>query len=158
MTGPLDVTPHIQAKSDQLNADDLIGGAITVQVVDVSETGASDQPVAVRISGNHMPWKPCKTMRRLLVAAWGSDASKWHGRWMRLFRDERVKWAGVEVGGIRVAALSDIDAGGLCLSLAVTRGKKVAHEVALLSPSEPPEKSVDRAIESDGHLYRMPKS
>lgn len=100
----MDVSHTIEAKSDQLNADDLVAGPIVVKIMGVSK-GPADQPVVVKIAGetrSFKPWKPCKTMRRVLVGLWGADASKWVGEFVRLYRDPKVKWAGVEVGGIRM--------------------------------------------------------
>lgn len=116
----MDISDTIVAKSDQLNAEDLIAGPITVTIIGVKRT-SDEQPVSVEISGGHKPWKPCKTMRRLLVMAWPDGAKKengetkydptcWIGRSVTLIRDPSVKWAGEMVGGIRVAALSHIKA------------------------------------------------
>lgn len=130
---PIDVSGTILAKSDQLNADDLIGGRdITVQVTGVLKV-AGDQPVVVAISGGHQPWKPCKTMRRVLVAAWGDYASLWVGRWLVLYRDDSVKWSGEAVGGIRIRAMSHIPK-RVTLSLAASKGKKVTHTIDILKP------------------------
>lgn len=126
----MDVTPFIQTRSDQLNADDLMSGPIVVQILGASR-GNADQPVSLKISG-HQPWKPCKTMLRLLVFAWGADASQWVGRWAELYRDPKVKWGGVAVGGIRVSALSHIKP-PLSVALTVTRGNKAMFKVKGLS-------------------------
>jgi hypothetical protein len=133
-TEPIDMTPYIQAKSDQVNADNLLGAPITVQILGV-KVGDGEQPVSIKISGGHMVWRPCKTSRRILVAVWGADAAKWVGRWVRLFRDETVKWAGVEVGGIRIDAVSHIDQ-PMNLSLAVSKKVKATHKVGVLRPNE----------------------
>lgn len=127
----MNIADTIVAKSDQLNADDLVGGPITVQIQGASR-GAVDQPVVIKITGGHQPWKPCKTTRRILVAAWGPETDAWLGRWVTLHRDERVKWAGEEVGGIRIAAMSHIDERGQTLSLAISKGKKSTHHVKFL--------------------------
>ena len=130
---PIDVSATILAKSDQLNADDLIGGReLTVQITGVSKA-TGDQPVVAAISGGHQPWKPCKTMRRVLVAAWGGDAAQWFGRWLLLYRDDSVKWSGEAVGGIRIRAMSHIPK-RVMLSLAATKGKKVTHAIDILKP------------------------
>lgn len=129
---PIDVSGTIIAKSDQLNADDLLSGPITVEITGVRMT-KEDQPLSVSISGGRQPWKPCKTMRRVLVHAWGADASKWIGRWLTLYREPTVKWAGGDVGGIRIAAMSHITS-RVVISLAETKGKKVKHTVDVLTP------------------------
>ncbi len=127
---PIDVSGTIIAKSDQLNSDDLISGPITVEITGVRMM-TKDQPIAVSISGGHQPWKPCKTMRRVLVHAWGADASKWVGRSLTLYRDASVKWAGDDVGGIRISAMSHIPK-RIALSLAVTKGVKAKNFVDVL--------------------------
>lgn len=128
---PLDISDTLTAKSDQLNADDLVGGPITVRVMAVSR-GNADQPVTVKIDGGHKPWMPCKTTRRILAAAWGTDAEAWVGRTVRLFRDPSVKWAGDAIGGIRISGLSHISS-GMTIKLAETKGgKKIEHRVEKL--------------------------
>jgi hypothetical protein len=127
------VSATIVAKSDQLNADDLVGGKEpVVQVTHVAKV-TGEQPVVIAITGGHQPWKPCKTMRRVLVATWGADASQWVGRWMQLYRDDTVKWSNVPVGGIRIKAMSHIPK-RVTLSLAETKGKKVMHTIEILKP------------------------
>jgi hypothetical protein len=58
-------------KSDQLNFEDVQSGPLIVRIVKVTE-GDKEQPVWIYLEG-HQPFKPCKTMRRLLIAAWGAD-------------------------------------------------------------------------------------
>lgn len=130
----IDVSSTIVAKSDQLNADDMVGGPITVMIMRVVVTDSVEQPVVVHIEG-HQPWKPCKTMRRVLVVGWGADASKWVGRYVTLYREAAVKWAGDAVGGIRVSAMSHIPK-RIEVSLAVAKGKKSKHLIEVLKPSK----------------------
>ena len=111
----------IAPKSDQLNADDLITGPITVTITNVSR-GSKDQPVSIAIN-DRMPFKPCKTMRRVLIKAWGDDGKKWIGRSMTLYCDPSVKFGGVAVGGIRISHLSHIDK-PLDLMLTTSRARK----------------------------------
>jgi hypothetical protein len=117
----------IAPKSDQLNYDDLIGGPLTVKIVGLA-AGSAEQPVIVRIAdaatGAEMrDYKPCKTMRRVMVAAWGDKGRDWIGKSMTLFGEASVKWGGVEVGGIRISHVSGI-AGPLALKLTTARGKR----------------------------------
>lgn len=128
------MTDTIRAKSNQLNADDLVGGSIVVDIKDVlvNENPAADQPVTIHISGGFCPWKPCKTERRVLVAAWGDDGAAYIGRRLELGRDNSVTWAGKKVGGIRIVAMSNL-AGEISISLAVAKGKKETRRVIPLS-------------------------
>ena len=119
----------IKPKSDQLNADDLLTGPITVQVVKV-ERGNAEQPVTIQIEGRQ-PYKPCKSMRRVLVQAWSEFPDKWIGRTMTLYCDPSVMFGGVRVGGIRISHMSDIDRDRE-FSLTQTRGKKALHRVQRL--------------------------
>jgi hypothetical protein len=106
-----DLRKTIIPKSDQLNADDLIGVSKTVKITKVSLSSEVEQPIAMNYEGdNGKPYKPCKSMRRVLVNVWGADGNKYIGRSMTLFRDDKVKFGGLEVGGIRISHMSDIDA------------------------------------------------
>lgn len=132
----IDLTPTIQAKSDQLNADDLIGKPRTIKVSRVSNGKGTDQPIVVSYDGdNGKPYKPCKSMRRILVHAWGSDGTKYVGRSMTLFNDPSVTFGGMAVGGIRISHLSHIDK-QITVNLSVTRGKKKPYVVKPLIISQ----------------------
>lgn len=112
-------------KSDQLNADQLLGAEMPITVTGVSLASSPDQPVIIHYDGeNGRPFKPCKTVRKILIALWGEDGNAWVGRSMLLYCDEKVKWAGEAVGGIRIKAMSHIDC-DKDISLTETRGKKV---------------------------------
>jgi hypothetical protein len=124
----MDITSTLEAKSNQLNTDDLIAGPRTITVTKVT-AGNSEQPVAVHFDGDQgKPWYPCKSMRRVLVAAWGADASQYVGRGITLFRDPEVTYGGIKVGGIRVSHLSGIDT-PLSIALTVTRQKRAPYRV-----------------------------
>lgn len=118
-----DLTATIVPKSDQLNADQLLGGPLTITVTSVGVV-SGDQPIAIHYEGdNGRPYKPCLTMRKLLVYAWGKDGNAWAGRAMTLYNDPDIKFGGELVGGIRISHLSDI-AADIKVSLTTTRGKK----------------------------------
>lgn len=120
----IDMKPTIEAKSDQLNADDLVAGPVTIKITGVNVGSGADQPINIRYENDKgKPFKPCKTVRRVLVHAWGDDGSKYVGRYLTIFRDPSVKWAGQEVGGIRISHMSHIDR-DFVVPLTVTRGKK----------------------------------
>lgn len=130
-----DIAATIVAKSDQLNADDLVAGPITARVIGLKR-GTADQPVLVVLDNAKQPWKPCKTARRVLVFGWGGDPTKWIGRSLKLYRDDSVLWGGKAVGGIRVAAMSHIPK-AFTLSLAVAKGKKSDCTIDVLDAPEP---------------------
>ena len=129
-----DMRAAIEPKSDQLNTDDLIGGPRTIRVTKVT-ISPGEQPVSVHFEGDGgKPWKPCKSMSRVLVAAWGPDAAAYTGRSVTLYRDPSVRWGGMDVGGIRVSHLSHIER-DMVMALTVTRGKKAAYTVKVLAQS-----------------------
>lgn len=123
-----DISGTLTAKSNQLNADDLLGGPITVRIVRVLAGDSAEQPVAVHIDGGHRPWMPCKTTRRILAALWGPKTGPWIGRSITLYRDSEVKWGGQQVGGIRIRAMSHIDS-VTRLALQETKKSKAMHEI-----------------------------
>lgn len=104
-----DMTMTIIAKSDQINAADLIGNPRTVTVREVRIKAGDDQPVTIMIEGDKKAFRPCMGVRRLFVRVWGPDASKYIGQSLTLFRDPSVTWAGKEEGGIRVSHMTGIN-------------------------------------------------
>lgn len=144
-----DMTQVIKPKSDQLNSDDLIGGAITIKVTGVKIT-STEQPVAINFEGDDgKPFKPCKSMSRVLVYAWGADAKKYVGKSMTLYRDPTVKWAGMEVGGIRISHMSHIDK-PLTISLTATKQSRKPFTVQPLVIKDEPDADVS-AIVAEGN-------
>jgi len=99
----------IVAKSDQINAADLIGAPMTVKIAGVKFGGDDGQPVSLSLEGMTKVWRPCKGMRRVLVYFWGPDASVYVGRSVTLFHAAHVKWAGKPEGGIRISHMSHIE-------------------------------------------------
>lgn len=137
----MDMTDTIIPKSDQLNAEDMLTGPRTVTITEVKR-GNAEQPVAVHLDGlPGRPYYPCKSMRRVLVAAWGPDASTYVGRRMKLYRDPAVRFGGMDVGGIRIEALSHIDK-PMTLALTVTRGKRAPYVIKPLADDTPPTEPV----------------
>lgn len=123
-TSVRDLRDTIVPKSDQLNAEQLLGGPITVTVTDVRRGGGEEQPVVIHYDGEGgRPYKPCKSMRKVLVFAWGPDGREWIGRSMTLYNRPDVKFGGEEVGGIRISHLSHIDR-DVQIALTATRGRK----------------------------------
>ena len=131
-----DLRKSIEPKSDQLNADDLLGTTKTITVTKVAR-GTADQPVFIHYDGeNGRPYKPCKSMRRVLIGAWGDNGADWVGRSMTLYCDPSVKFGGVAVGGIRISHLTHIER-DLSMMLTATRGKKSEYMVkAMAAPTK----------------------
>lgn len=132
----MDITETLVPKSDQLNAEDLLTGPRTVTVEKVTK-GSVEQPVDIHlVEFPGRPFKPSKTVRRIIVAAWGAEASNYTGRKLTLYRDPEIKFGPEKVGGIRVSHLSHIDK-PLTISLTETRGKRKPHRIDPL-PDAPP--------------------
>ncbi len=128
-----DISATLEAKSDQLNATDIIGAEPVIRIREVKVNLSADQQVMVYFDGdNNRPWKPSKGMRRILAAAWGRDTDNWIGKYAQLMFVASVIYAGKEVGGIRVKALSDIPEAGLNCALTISKSKREPYHVALL--------------------------
>lgn len=133
----VDLRNTIVPNSSQLNADDLVAGPMTIRVTKVSLLAEQEQPIAINFEGdNGKPYLPCKSMRRLLVTLWGPDGSQFVGRSMTLYRDEKVKWGGAEVGGIRISHVSGIDK-PVTVSLTVTKSVRKPFQVRPLVADTP---------------------
>lgn len=142
----VDMTMTIAPKSDQLNADDLIGGPRTITVTRVTgNEGNAEQPVNVFYDGDQgKPFRPCKSMRRVMVKIWGADASKYAGQSMTLFRDPKVKWGGMEVGGIRISHMTGLDKPET-MALTETRSARKPYTVQPLKVAPKADKAKDGA-------------
>ena len=128
MNEAVDMAQFVEAKSDQLSADDLIGAPRTITVRKVTGNDG-DQPVSIWFEGdNNKPFKPCKTMRRVLLAVWGRNAADYVGRSMTIYRDDSVTFGGLNVGGIRISHMSHIDKKTVVVVMK-TKGKKAGIEI-----------------------------
>lgn len=97
-------------KSDQLNADDLIGGPINIRIRRVVVLGSGEQRISIFYDGdNDKPYKPGKSMGRVIAEIWGIDPAKYIGGYLTLYRDPSVKMKGEIVGGTRISHISGID-------------------------------------------------
>ncbi|MBE8598084.1 hypothetical protein [Xenorhabdus sp. BG5] len=130
-------------KSDQLNFEDVQTTRITAVIKSVRE-GTKDQPVFIDLVGyDGRPYKPSKSMRRVLIGGWGTDGHSWVGKSLTLYGDPDVKFGGVKVGGIKVYAMSDVES-DFSLMLSVSKGKRAEHRVKKLEvnhakPKDPQE-------------------
>ena len=132
-----DMKQVIVPRSDQINADDLISGPMTITITGVEIRGGQEQPVSIHFEGdNGKPYKACKSMCRVMVSLWGADSAKYAGRSMTLYRDPTVKWGGMEVGGIRISHMSDIEK-TMTMALTMTRANKKPFTVRPLARELP---------------------
>lgn len=140
----VDMSKFIISKSDQQNAEDFLGGPRTIKITTIRGTDDADQPVAIGFEGDDgKPFKPSKTVRRILVHAWGLDGKTYVGRSLTLYRDENVMFGGIRVGGIRVSHMSHIDR-EMTVALSFTRGKKAVHTIKPLKTQDTSQ--VDRGV------------
>ena len=128
----MDISETIQPNSERVNADDLIGGPVTVRVTSV-ESGSAEQPVFIHTDVfEGRTYRPSKSMRRVLVSAWGAEAANYVGRSMTLFRNPDISFGREKVGGIQISAMSHIPR-ALTIPLTVSRGKKSPFTVQPLT-------------------------
>lgn len=140
----MDLTESIAPRSDQLNADDLMAGPVTVTIESV-DRGNAEQPVNVHLREfPGRPFRPSKSMRRVMVAAWGKESGTYAGQRMTLYRDPEITFGREKVGGIRISHMTGID-GRMELALTVTRGRRSPYVVQpLAAASAPPEPTAEQ--------------
>jgi hypothetical protein len=143
----VDLTESIAPKSDQINAEDLLTGPRTFTIEKVS-AGSVEQPVNVHlVEFPGRPYRPSKSMRRVLVDAWGKEAAAYTGRRLTLYRDPDVTFGRDKVGGIKISHLSHIDKRHT-IALTVTRGKRAPFVVEPL-PDAVPEPTPEQVAATD---------
>lgn len=131
----MDLSRTIVPKSDQLNFEDVQSQCITAVVKSVRQ-GNKEQPVFIDLEGYEgRPYKPSKSMRRVLIGGWGNDGHSWAGKSLTLTGDPTVKYGGVAVGGIKISAMSDIS-DNFSLMLTTSRGKRSEHRVRRLEVNQ----------------------
>lgn len=136
----IDLVAAAAPRSDQINADDLIGGPQIVTITEV-RPGNSEQPVEIVTAefGPARPYKPGKSMIRVLIEAWGAKSQPYVGRKLMLYRDPEITFGKDRVGGIRISAMSDLD-GPKLIALTKTRGKRAPFRVEPLKEQPAPSK------------------
>lgn len=145
----MDMLKTIAPKTTQLNADDLIGNrSLTITITKAVAGPGIDQPVALHYEGG-LPYLPCKSMRRVLVHCWGNDANAYVGRSLTLYRDEKVRFGGAEVGGIRISHMSHISE-PMTMALTASRAQRKPYTVQPLAGATPtPEdKAINEAFDA----------
>jgi hypothetical protein len=104
----MNIEDTLAPNSDQLDAVDLLGGPRVFTVESVNKNNG-EQPVNVKLAEFPRPWRPGKSMRRVLAYCWGVEAAEWAGRRVELFCDPEVTFGRDKVGGTRISRLSHID-------------------------------------------------
>ena len=137
-----DFQAALAPRSDQINASDLIAGDMTITIEAVKVTPGQEQPVSMNFAGSGKVFRPCKSMCRVMVAAWGPDAKAYVGRSLTLYRDPKVKWGGMEVGGIRISHMSHIER-EMVMALTMTKKERAPYRVKPLAVERPA--AADRA-------------
>ena len=133
----IDIRAAAAPKTDQLNADDLVGSSLTFTVAAV-KAGSKEQPIEIH-NDKSKPYKPCKGMLRILMLAWGDKGLDWVGKSMTVYNDPTVKWAGVEVGGIRISHVSHIK-NSIDTSITMNRKQRKPYRVDPLKIEAPKQK------------------
>jgi hypothetical protein len=143
-----DMSQVIIPKSDQINADTLLAGPITIKISNVVIEPGTEQPVSISFDGDDgRPYKPCKSMRKVMVLLWGKDANEYVGRSMTLYNDPKVTWGDMTVGGIRISHMSNIDAVATMALTATRRSKKPFTVRPLVSSKAETSPAPDKAAE-----------
>lgn len=123
----MDMSASIAPKSDQLDAIELAAGPRTFTITEVSKHN-TEQPWNLHLAEFPRPWRPSKSMLRVMAAAWGLDGSKWAGNRVTLFCDPTVQFGNETVGGTRISHMTGIEK-PLKLPLLVKRGKSALFTV-----------------------------
>lgn len=124
----MDMTETVVINSDQINYEDFLSGPRTFTITEVRH-GSSEQPVWIffaEVEGKS--FRPAKTVRKLLLLAYGANSDDWIGKRLTLYGDPDVKWAGKKIGGIRVSHGSGISK-PVIVALSETRGKREVHRL-----------------------------
>lgn len=125
-------------KSDQKNADDFVAGPKTFKIVGAELRGEGDDlKVWVYLEGEKNPYKPCKSMVRVMFHVWGDEDADLIGQSLTLYCDPEVRFGGAAVGGIRISHMTGLKT-AKTMKLTASRGSKKAFTVQPLniSPSE----------------------
>jgi hypothetical protein len=133
----MNLADTIGANSQQLNADDLIAGPRVITIAKLVVENTDQQPVSIFFEGdNGKPFKPSKSMRRVLVRLYGTDLANYPGKRLKLFRDDAVRFGGVDVGGIRISHASGITS-PVTMALTDKRGSRKPYTVEPLTDDKP---------------------
>ncbi len=126
-----------EARSDQIDADNLIGGiTMDVTIKAVQRGPSNEQPLQLVLEETDKFYRPSKTFRRALIGCFGDEPANWVGQRIRLIRNPDTTFGGVKVGGIEVSHASI--AAPIVLMLSTKRGKKSAVSIDVIPPIQKP--------------------
>lgn len=137
-----------EPKSDQINADDLAPGQTLVLTVRAVRPGPDAKQALDILTEHPRVYRPCLTMRRVLVACWGGvtdgqlDPAAWVGKRLELYTDPTVRFGSDLTGGLRIKALSGI-AKPYSVALTVTKGKRATYSVGVLPDAPKPQQAAN---------------
>lgn len=157
----LDITESLAPKSDQLDAIDLAAsGPQTFTIKKVTKHN-TDQPFNFHLAEFPRVWRPGKSMRRVIAAAWGTKTSAYIGQRVTLYCDPSVQFGNDVTGGTRISHMSGIDK-PLKVPLLVKRGKSALFTVQPLPdapkpPQQPVQGAPDYRALADGHAGNVPE-
>lgn len=146
----MDISGTTAPRTDQQNFDNYLAGPKTLTISEV-KAGSAEQPIEIHlVEFPGQPYKPSKSMRRVLVSCWGAEASVYAGRRITLYGDPSVKFGSAVVGGLKISHLSHLDK-PVSVNLTVTRGKRAPHVVQPLPDTAPsrPAPTVDPILASE---------
>ena len=129
----MDMTDSLIAKSNQLNALDLVEPR-TFTIEKITQ-GSAEQPFDFHLKEiPGRPYRPSKGMRRVIAHGWGAKdiGETYPGRRLTLYCDHTVRWAGAPVGGIRVSHMSNIGK-AFEMPLAESKQKRITYRVEPLA-------------------------
>ena len=123
----IDMSGVMIAKSDQINAPDLLDKPRTIKIANVRLTG-KEQATEIAIVGDEKVYRPCKSMVRVMARAWGIDGEKWIGQSATLYCDPKVRFGKDLPGGIRISHLSGLRS-KLVICLQASKGVLKNYEI-----------------------------
>jgi len=133
----MDMTASIAPKTDQINNVDFIKtGPITVTINRVTE-GPPEQPFNFHMEETPgRAYRPSKSMRRVMVAAWGTNPAAYVGHSLTLYRNAATRFGSEQLGGIEISHLSHIEK-ALTVPLTAKRGTRKNFTVKPLATPAP---------------------
>jgi hypothetical protein len=134
-----DLSDTIEAKSDRINAADLMGAdkvIVISEVIRYSENGTNKFYLNY-VGHNGRAYKPSLGMRRIIMTLWGKDGTQYIGRSIKIFRDPTVIYAGKAAGGVVISAMTDIQSRATVV-IPISKTKSVTYVIDKLEPTDKP--------------------